>query len=141
VKTVAITIIICASALAGAFLWMTPYRYDNGGMIRVHRITGRTEMFYTDTGWITPTKYAALQQEQARERERKREEAEDQRQRELAAAFLDRVEAEQQKQRKRAAIVWDRLEAKQPPLVEQPAPKPSTALPPYDLRNFPLPKH
>jgi hypothetical protein len=107
VKSVAITAIICVTTLGGAFLWMTPYRYDNGGTIRVHRITGRTEMFYTDTGWITPAKYVALEQE------RKRKEAEVER---IAPPTLADIG---------------------PPPVS----KPSDAIPPYDVRNVPLPKH
>jgi hypothetical protein len=41
---ITVTLIVCATALAGAWLWMTPYQYVNQGTVRVHRLTGKTEI-------------------------------------------------------------------------------------------------
>jgi hypothetical protein len=44
ITPVLITLIVCAAALAGAWLWMTPYRYEMQGAVRIHRLTGKTEI-------------------------------------------------------------------------------------------------
>jgi hypothetical protein len=39
------------------FFWPTPYRYENGGLTRIHRFTGKVEKAAGD-GWVTVDKSA-----------------------------------------------------------------------------------